>query len=54
MHSLSPLATLTRGYAICLNAAGQTLRRSGEAAIGEEVSVLLNEGSLLCAVEEIN
>ncbi|MCL2496505.1 MAG: exodeoxyribonuclease VII large subunit, partial [Clostridiales bacterium] len=33
LHSLSPLAALTRGYAICLNAARQTLRRSGEAAI---------------------
>jgi len=53
LHSLSPLATLTRGYAICRNAAGQTLSRASEAAQGEKVSVLLNEGSLLCGVEEI-
>lgn len=53
LEALSPLATLARGYAVCRNSAGQSLRRADEARLGENVSVLLAQGTLSCTVEGI-
>jgi exodeoxyribonuclease VII large subunit len=53
LESLSPLATLRRGYAVCRNAAGHSLLSAAEAASGERLKVLLAEGSLSCLVEDI-
>ncbi len=53
LDSLSPLALLTRGYAICRNATTlHTIKTTAEVNIGEEVLVRLSEGELQCKVKE--
>lgn len=50
LHSLSPLSTLSRGYAIVRNKNGVALTRAEQCQIGEDVSVRLATGSLACRV----
>jgi exodeoxyribonuclease VII large subunit len=53
LDSLSPLAVLGRGYAVCWNASRTSIIRSASAtAPGETVRVTLNEGELVCRVED--
>ncbi len=52
LHSLSPLATLGRGYAILRDARdGRVLRSSSQVAVDDRVDALLAEGSLRLRVE---
>jgi len=51
LETLSPLATLGRGYSICQNERGQILRQSHQVVPGDVVNVTLQEGSLSCIVE---
>jgi len=58
LHSVSPLATLGRGYSIVrkFNAAEQSyriIRRSSEVGVGEEINILLSQGQLECIVEKV-
>jgi exodeoxyribonuclease VII large subunit len=54
LDSLSPLAVLGRGYAVCWDEAHtRVLRRASETAPGESVRVRLHEGELRCDVREI-
>jgi len=46
MRSLSPLATLERGYAVVLHPDGAVVRSSGGVTAGERLSVRLAEGRL--------
>jgi exodeoxyribonuclease VII large subunit len=50
LDSLSPLAVLSRGYALVFDDAGRLLRSSAEAQVGAEVSVRLAEGRLTARV----
>ena len=51
LDSLSPLAVLARGYAVCWNAERTTIIRSAEAvAPGDRVKVTLHEGEVDCDV----
>jgi len=53
LETLSPLATLARGYSICSRAdSRQIIRSAEETARGEPVRVELFKGRLLCLVEE--
>jgi exodeoxyribonuclease VII large subunit len=54
LDTISPLATLERGYAI-VNRAGEReiLRKATEVATGEKIEARLAEGSLLCTVDKI-
>lgn len=53
LNSLSPLAVLGRGYAVCWNESRTSIIRSAAAtAPGEKVRVTLAEGELACRVEE--
>jgi exodeoxyribonuclease VII large subunit len=53
LESLSPLAVLGRGYALCWSADGRTLIREATPALtGQPVSVTLARGRLLCEVLE--
>ncbi|HVE44017.1 MAG TPA: exodeoxyribonuclease VII large subunit [Gammaproteobacteria bacterium] len=54
LHTLSPLATLQRGYAIAMTAEGNILRSAKEAAIHSKITVKLSEGALLCDVHDIS
>ncbi len=52
LESLSPLAVLGRGYAVCWNAAHTTIVRDAAAlAAGERVHVTLEQGEIACVVE---
>jgi len=54
LQALSPLAVLSRGYAICrLQGTGAILKESAAVRTGDVVSVLLHRGSLGCAVTEV-
>ncbi len=51
LEALSPLRILERGYAIARLPSGRVLRRAGEAAPGDAVTVRLAAGALDCRVE---
>jgi exodeoxyribonuclease VII large subunit len=54
LHSLSPLAVLGRGYAVCWNEDRTALvRRADALAPGDYVRVTLGEGELGCEVREV-
>jgi exodeoxyribonuclease VII large subunit len=46
LHSVSPFATLSRGYAIVRSADGQVLRSASDADLGESVTATLSKGRL--------
>ena len=53
LETLSPLAVLGRGYAVCWNADRTAIvRRANEVAPGDRVQVDLLEGKLVCDVSE--
>lgn len=52
LNSLSPLATLNRGYSICRTLAGQIVTSIQQTNVGERLDVKLAEGELVCIVEE--
>ncbi|MFZ0590150.1 MAG: exodeoxyribonuclease VII large subunit [Bryobacteraceae bacterium] len=53
LTQLSPLAVLSRGYAIVLGPGGHVLRRSNETRPGDPVEVRLSEGQLAARVEQV-
>ena len=46
LDALSPLAVLSRGYAIATTSAGRAVRSSSEVKAGDELSIRLHEGRL--------
>lgn len=51
LDSLSPLATLSRGYAICIReATGEIVRRAAAVVPGERLQVRVAEGRIRCVV----
>lgn len=55
LHSVSPLATLSRGYAIVsLDKNGKILRHVQDVNIGDNIKARLESGSLKCTVREID
>lgn len=53
LHALSPLAVLSRGYAIALHeTSGRALLREGDAAPGDALRLRLHEGELRVRVQE--
>lgn len=53
LNTVSPLATLDRGFAITRNSTGEILRTSQQSKSGDAVTVQLAEGSLECSVREV-
>lgn len=54
LHGLSPLAILSRGYAVCYDESGRNIVRSSrEVSPGDAVRVRLGRGALGCRVETI-
>lgn len=52
LHSLSPLKTLARGYAIVQPVDGSgVIHRAGDVAVGERIHASLNEGGIVARVE---
>ncbi|WP_227766011.1 exodeoxyribonuclease VII large subunit [Zhaonella formicivorans] len=52
LDALSPLAILQRGYAVCRKPGGQLITDVGQVAQGEQVEVILQNGSLQCMVAD--
>jgi exodeoxyribonuclease VII large subunit len=53
LDSLSPLATLGRGYAVCrLLSTGVVVKRAGQVKPGAKLRLQLSEGEVLCKAEE--
>ena len=53
LDSLSPLAVLARGYAVCWNGdRTQVIRDAASVAIGHRVTVTVERGELGCEVKE--
>jgi exodeoxyribonuclease VII large subunit len=52
LHSLSPLATMARGYSICTDQKGEVLTSSENINLREIVNVRLYTGSIRCEVLE--
>jgi exodeoxyribonuclease VII large subunit len=50
LHSVSPLQTVERGYAIARDAQGSLLRNAASVAVGERITVDLAQGRLDCEV----
>ncbi|WP_018085087.1 exodeoxyribonuclease VII large subunit [Desulfurispora thermophila] len=53
LDALSPLATLARGYAICLDGRGMPVRNSSQVRPQEQVEIRLHRGRLFCQVERV-
>ena len=53
LDAMSPLRVLGRGYAMVADGQGRVLRRAGDAAVGDQVSNRLADGTLYCRVERI-
>jgi exodeoxyribonuclease VII large subunit len=55
LHTVSPLQTLGRGYAIVRHyPQGRIIRRAAQVQTGDPVEALLGEGRLLCRVEKVD
>ena len=52
LDMLSPLASLSRGYAICRKADGSVVTRVAQVTRGEDVSLRVTDGALGCRVNE--
>ena len=53
LATLSPLATLARGYAILEHPDGRIVRQAGDADLGDSLRARLTHGALVCRVEKI-
>jgi exodeoxyribonuclease VII large subunit len=53
LHTVSPLNTLERGYAIATDANGKILRSSAEVKTGATLHARLAQGELVCRVEKV-
>ena len=53
LHSVSPLATLDRGYAIVLDADGKAMTDAATASSGDEVRARLAKGELIAKVTKV-
>jgi exodeoxyribonuclease VII large subunit len=54
LHAVSPLSTLSRGYAIVSNEAGEAVKNSQQVKVGDTVNAQLHQGSISCSVNEIH
>ena len=52
LAALSPLAVLSRGYAVCRLGDGTVVRRPTQAATGDRIEILVQEGRLWASVQE--
>ncbi|WP_374713518.1 exodeoxyribonuclease VII large subunit [Symbiobacterium terraclitae] len=53
LEALSPLAVLSRGYAIARTSEGRVIKEATQVQPGDRLHLLLHKGSLRCQVEEI-
>ena len=54
LQSVSPLATLERGYSILLDRNGQAVSDSARVKVGDTLEARLHKGRLQCTVDRID
>ena len=54
LNALSPLAVLSRGYAVVCSAGGEPLGRAAEVEKGQPLILKMDDGDLDCKVEKVN
>ncbi|MES1196007.1 MAG: exodeoxyribonuclease VII large subunit, partial [Steroidobacter sp.] len=54
LDTLSPLATLTRGYAIVTNANGQVINNANTVRVGDMITTKLAKGKIVATVGEVD
>jgi exodeoxyribonuclease VII large subunit len=53
LNALSPLAVLSRGYAVACNEAGNPVSRASQVQKGNRLSLKMDDGEIGCMVEEV-
>jgi exodeoxyribonuclease VII large subunit len=53
LNSVSPLATLDRGYAIVINADGKAMTDAASAKSGDEIRARLSKGELIAKITKV-
>jgi len=53
LAALSPLDSLSRGYSLCFKRDGTLVRRTEQVAVGEELRVIVSDGSIDCRAERM-
>lgn len=54
LDALSPLAVLSRGYALATTASGKLVRDANDVEVGETIHVRVHQGSLVADVKKVN
>lgn len=54
LHALSPLAVLSRGYALVQSAEGQVVRSASQIAAGDRLTTRLHDGTFVSQVEAVH
>lgn len=52
LEALSPLKIMERGYSLAYSEDGQLIKTTRQAAIGEQVTIRLADGGLLCTIDK--
>ena len=52
LNAVSPLSTLSRGYAIVSNDQGQAIKHANSVKVGDKLNARLHQGTLVCEVLE--
>jgi exodeoxyribonuclease VII large subunit len=53
LNTVSPLATLQRGYSIITDSSGEIIRRASDLTSGAKITAQLNAGKLDCTVDKV-
>ena len=53
LHTVSPLATLDRGYSIVRDATGKVLLHARDVSPGDEILARLSRGELVATVQQV-
>lgn len=54
LHTVSPLATLSRGYSITKTEAGDIIRQADQVTAGNVIRTQLHQGHLICSVTQVD
>jgi exodeoxyribonuclease VII large subunit len=54
LNAVSPLSTLSRGYAIVTTESGKAVRTTSQVKVGDTVTAKLHQGSFRCSVDKVH
>ena len=53
LDAMSPLKVLARGYAISMTDSGRIVRKTEDVALGDKLTMQVQDGKIRCTVDEI-